>query len=193
MKLIDRSGGIWSRLIIRKASPDLVIRQSIVPDEKLTKSMASETINSIKGSTRSQFVVKRINGKLIHHRFPSGRYEYGILQRKTPEGEDYLPLKDTTLEIRKWKGVQRGAAFILRETSKHIFEGLKIKSFTLGPRGGKKVIIGWSGESEEIAVKQHYGDPLNLLRGRPAPIPPRPFRGFQRQLIETFGNIIRQI
>src|SRR5882672_5214621 len=165
------------------------------------KLLAKEAISSIKGSVKSNIIVQRKNGILIYKATPVGIYSFGILKRISPDGKPYEELKDTTLnKVRKWKGITRGPSFILRETSRHIFEGLHIKSFTIAPRGGKKIVIGWSGEDEEIANKQETGfttiNPVTEYFGvqglKDVTIPARPFRGFQREFVDLFHSVFQQ-
>ena len=202
MRLVDRSGGFFTNLIIKKVNPDLVITQSFIPDELLMKKIGDEAISSIKGSVKHKFVVRRQNGKLVFNTFPSGSYLFGIQKRISPDGTPFQPLSKATMAIRQWKAEKgqitfRGAAFILRETSRHIMEGLRIKYLSKSPRGGKRVEIGWTGENERIANLQNDGSAENknpaIHSDKDAPIPARPFRGFSEEFRENFFSILRDI
>lgn len=202
MKLIDNSGGIWTNLITRRINPDLVIKRAIIPNEKLVKEMANEAISSIKGSIKHRFKIGRVNGELIFNKFPSGTYEYGILKRKSPDGEDWEELNPLTLKHREFKFKEgkidqvRGKSFILRETSKHILNGLKIKKIRRKFSGGQTIEIGWDSKNEEIVRLQNDGGSVFdewFDTFKSSFIPSRPFRGFQKQLRENFRNILEQI
>lgn len=201
MRIVDNSGGLWTNIIKHRMEPGMAIRQNYIPDERVTKLLAEEVISSIKGSTKHKFSVKHIAGKLVIARFGSGTYSNGILKRKSPDGTDYIPLSQTTLDIRKIDGNNRGAAFILRETGQHIMNGLKILKLTLGPRGGKLAEIGWDGENEEIAMKQNKGFSTVTVRENKqgekrfttTEVPARPFIGISEELqnnLQTFWNKI---
>lgn len=199
MKLKDNSGGFWTDLIIRNRNIDMIIKQHLMPDEKLTRIMAEEMISAIKGSRKHKLVVVRNNGKINYSLVENGSYSTGILKNTSPDGTPYEPLHRLTLKKRKWIGNERGASYILRKTSEHIFNGLHIKKLTRAPRGGKRAEIGWSGEDERIANIQNNGDPNNTfpffgktLNGdlfeSPAPIPARPFRGISIELYNTIRS-----
>lgn len=181
VRLRDDSGGFWTRILINKHDPELVIKQYIVPDEHLTLAIAQEMMSSIKGSLRHRFVIHRIGGILSFNRTINGTYQYGIMKEISPDGTQYEPLKESTKLIRQQKGhrgptsefipskdnfnkgvnVFLGQDFILRATSKHIMEGLHVISFTSAPNGGKSAVIGWTGENAVIASMQDGGFTTN--------------------------------
>ncbi len=200
MKLEDNSGGFWTDLIIHKRGAAFAIKQHLIPDERFTKLIADETISAIRGSTKHKLVVERKNGKISYHLFGNGNYSEGIIQGISPDGTPYEPLSKTTLKFRKWKGITRGVSFILRETSEHILNGLKILSFTSRPNGGKSVEVGWTGEDERIALLQNNGipdnpNPSSSFRGvasdRKSPVPARPFIGFSEELKENLNSFLK--
>lgn len=198
MKLEDNSGGFWTDLIIHRRGASYAIKQHLIPDERFTKIIADETISAIRGSTKHKLVVERRNGKISYHLFNNGNYSEGILQGRSPDGTPYEPLSPTTLKFRKWKGISRGASFILRETSQHILNGLKILSFTSRPNGGKSAEVGWTGEDAEIARAQNDGfataSPATGFAGKQTvnsvQIPARPFIGFSEELKENLQSFL---
>lgn len=163
MKIVDRSGGFWLDVFQKRKDPEVAFRQNYLPDKVATKMLAGEIISGMKGSVKHKIMVRHINGRLVISRVPNGSYSTGIMKRKSPDGTDYEPLSPVTLAIRKMDGITRGAAFILRATSEHIFNGLKIKSLEFTKKGSK-VAIGWTGENEVIAVQQDQGFEVKAAR-----------------------------
>jgi len=196
-RLIDRSGGVWSEIITRRKNANLVITQRVIPDERLMFMIGEEAVSSIKGSIKHKFSITSSNGKVHFARFHNGTYPYGIMKRISPDGEKFEPLSETTVKEREWSGVDRGRPFILRRTSEHIMEGLKVLYQSRGPRGGKRVEIGWRGEDERLAILNDKGGSVTtdlFDRGpKTVNIPARPFRGFQEEFIRNFYDIMAQV
>lgn len=196
MKLVDKSGGFWTNIIMRKMDPAIAFRQNYIPDENITRLFAEETMSAIKGSVKHKISVTHVAGKLVVARFNNGTYSTGILKRTSPDGTPFVPLNPLTLELRKAEGNNRGAAFILRATGKHIMDGLKILKLTTAPKGGKFAEIGWSGENAVIAVKQNEGfqethatvkhkskeDGRKNVTAITSVVPARPFIGISEEL-----------
>jgi len=199
MKLIDNSGGFWTNLIVRRKNADLAISQNLLPNSQMMRVVANEAISSIKGSTKHKIIAKLTNGELTLQSSTNGEYSYGIKKRISPDGTPYERLSNTTLRMRKWKAEHgeipsaRGADYILRETSKHIYNGLKVLSVKIG-RKNAYAEIGWTGEDETIAKIQDGGDTITEhWSGQEVVLPPRPFRGFQQEFIDNFFNILNQV
>jgi hypothetical protein len=190
MKLKDNSGGFWGDLIVRNKNVDMIVKQHLIPDENFTKIMALEAISAIKGSTKHKLNVIRNESGIHYNLVSDGSYSTGIMKNMSPDGTPYELLHRLTVKDRKWHGINRGANYILRKTSEHIFNGLKIKRFTVAPKGGKRVEIGWTGENEKIALIQDQGDPNNKYTFpngfvTDAPIVARKFRGYSEELVQT--------
>jgi hypothetical protein len=198
--LRDNSGGIWTKLFQRNMSPELVLSQAYMPTDNHARIIAREIISSIKGSVRSKFSVTRQDGNLVMARHHSGSYSRGIMKQISPNGEPYKLLEDSTLNIRKLvKNINRSQAFILRETSIHIMNALKIKGI-VGSRKYKTARIGWDGQNEQIAILQNKGgeviNPATEYFGITADnvkVEARPFIGLQPELIETFQQMVNQL
>jgi hypothetical protein len=207
MKLYDNSGGFWTDIVIKRNNPQNTIKNYFLPDENSARIIGQEMISSIKGGARNQILFKRRGGKVIALSKPSGSYSFGILKRISPNGVPYEQLSHMTLWLRKnQKGINRSEAFILRETSRHILDGIRILSIKNHPRsGGFTVTVGWSGENENIAEKQNSGftaeNPLNeygivSAKLSDVEIPARPFIGFQdefREVLEKMMNSLTRI
>jgi len=194
MRLIDNSGGIWSEIILRRKSMNLVIKQRVIPDDQLTKGLGLEAIDSVKGGPKHKFVIKSDGkGGVVFHRFTSGTYKYGIQKRISPDGKPYVELNKATIRHREFKGIARGAAFILRETSSHILNGLKILKQARAAKGGKSIEIGWIGEDEKLAQLHDKGGEVTsswFNTEKTSEIPARPLRGFQPEFVENFRRIM---
>lgn len=197
MKLIDNSGGIWANLLLRCKSPAQVLQNRFRPDPALMNALGSEAISSIRGSTKHEFAIYLINGQPRYHSFPSGRYPFGMLSNTTQEGKPFAPLADSTLRNRYQKGNKRGASFILRETSKHIYYGLK----KLGYKRTKtrdQIEVGWDGENAEIVKLHERGfsttNPMfnREVEKRAHQVPARKVRGFQEEFVRNYFNTLIQ-
>ena len=194
MRLRDNSGGIFTELLVKKKSPEVVLRQSFYPSPRMMTMVGQELIRSIRGDHSNKIMVRVRNGRLIPYMVANGQYPYGLLKEKSPDGTDYIPLEKATKNVRKYeKGISHDR--ILMETGKHLYSGLKIIKQTSGARGRQEVIIGWTGEDAEIALIQHNGDPDNYIEFRgqeyDAPIPPRPFIGIQQKFKLMFAKMYR--
>lgn len=202
MKLMDKSGGFWTNLIVRQQSGDLAIEQSLIPNERLMRKLGEEAISSIKGSVRHTIVTILVDGKLTFNTSQNGTYPYGIFKRTTPDGEPYQPLDLSTLRYREWKfeqgeaDVNRGKSFILRETSTRIVGGLHIQNLRHGNITAG-VDIGWDGHDEEVALLQDKGGETSTPwfdeGDRTVQIPARHFRGFQEEFMNNFYSILDEI
>jgi len=189
MKIVDRSNGFWLNILTKRTSPEVAFEQNYMPDPTMTRLLGEEIISGMKGSTKHKFMVRHMNGKLVISRVPNGKYQTGILRRTSPDGTPYVPLSESTLAIRKIDGNTRGPAFILRETGKHIMDGLKIITSSFG-RKRSKMSIGWTGEDAEIAAKQNkgfeearpYRTSTDELRDFSVIIPARPFIGISEEV-----------
>ena len=200
MRIEGKNKKFWADIIQRRADPELVFKQNYVPDVKVARMLAQESMNAIKGGVKHKFSVQHINGKLVVAKFANGSYSTGIMKRKSPNGTDFIPLSPVTLEIRKMDGITRGPAFILRETGKHIMNGLKILSSREG-RKGSEVTIGWRGENEQRAKEHNEGFSIDHSRinsrGEKSnwqiDVPARPFIGLSEELksnLYSFWNKI---
>lgn len=206
MKLRDASGGFWSEMILNKKSATQVITQRITPNQGLMVAIGNEAISSIKAGPKHNYSIVRkvgsIGGSPVYHGFGTGNYKYGIQTRTTPQGVPYTPLSEVTLKIRREaKGITRGAEYILRETSKHIMQGLKVKYVSkVGGFGGgaKRVEIGWSGLDEELIMmnEKNRKIPNPIKRIKPdstAPdvlVPARKVRGFSAEFVNNLQQMI---
>jgi hypothetical protein len=197
VKLVDNSSGFWTDVIIRRINPDMVIRQHFEPSIELMTILGNEMISSVKGSVKHNITVGMSNeGQKTIHSFPSGSYQYGIMKQTDPDGNPLAPLSDNTIRIRREeKQNNRGYAFILRETSQHIFEGLKIKVLNL-----KSVVIGWTGEDEqrvtENANEREVENPAITYwhvnaKKKTVTVPARDVRGLSDEFRENFLHIMR--
>jgi len=206
VSFVDNSGGLWGKLLFSNEDIQEVIWNAI-NNRKLFRYFADEMVSSVKGGPQHSFTITRKNdGKLRFARFATGSYPYGIAKRLSPDGSQYEPLKKSTLRHREWKAkvgelpTNRRGSFILRETSEHIFYGLKITNKTITDNSAN-FEIGWTGENQNIALKQNSGfntgknewfgkDPKSNMK-----VPARPFIGIQKQCIDNlktaFGKIIR--
>jgi len=199
MKIRDKSGGFWLNIIQRR-NPEVAFEQNYMPDRNLTNLLGQEIISGIKGAKRHKFMVRHLNGKLVVSKVPNGDYSTGILKRKSPDGTPYEPLSETTLQLRKLAGNNRGPSFILRETSKHIYEGLKILSVNFGKKRSS-VSIGWEGENAERAAEHNKGfdytvrymNKQNEGRQYKITIPARPFIGISEEVVTTLQQMWRKV
>lgn len=157
--------------------------------ERLSRMLALEAISSIRGGGISPYPVRRIAlyRKISWYmdRSVLTLYPYGILHRTSPDGTPYAPLKERTLTVfRKIKSINRGSDYILRETDKHILNGLRVlKNSSAGFEIGYK-----DNESKRIAAINHFGDNNT---------PARPFMGLQDAYFinaaEFFAALIRYL
>ncbi len=204
MRLKDNADGFWIEFINRRKSPEQFLRQNLIPDAKVMKVLGEEAISSVKGSVKHKIVVKKVanKGVVVHSFSTHGTYPYGILKRQSPNSENYPDLEDATLRHRKWKAKEgiipsfRGKDFIERETSKHIMDGLKIKS-TKETNKSASVTIGWTGENERIANVQDKGGVVTSLwfdkELKTSEIPAHHFIGFQQIFIDNFFDTFKQL
>lgn len=194
----DRAGGIWTELLVRKKSPNMVCRQAFVPNKAGMRTIGNEIISAIRGSNKHKFVITRQNGRMRINTFPNGIYSTGILRHRSPDGSEMTELSDVTLRIRKYvKDISRGKTFLLRETSRNIYWGLHIKNVSIGNMYGH-LTIGWEGEAEEIVKKQESGfetiNPAIMYLGVYTPntrvkVPPRWICGYSDELIDNLRNL----
>ena len=195
-RLIDRSGGFWTEVILKKKPMELVIRQNLIPDRRAMEMIGKEAISSIKGGRKSRLNVVMKGGRLVYHRYGSGTYPFGIQKRISPDGTPYEPLKDITLRHRKYKAdlgeipTARGESFILRETSAKIFKGVIVKRVTTTSRGIAEVVVGFL--NQKLALKHDQGgnarSPL-FGKVKVAKIPARPFIGLQKSFVDNFHKM----
>lgn len=198
MRIKDNSGGFWTDIIVKRKSPLVTVRQNYIPDENVARVIAKEAVSAIKGSNKGRFSVSHRNGKLTVSRFSSERYSTGILQRKSPNGKDYLPLSEATLQMRKLDGNNRGPSFILRETGKHIMDGLKVLSISK-TRNGSKAEVGWSGDNAQRAAEHNagfivtYTNKRGEQRSYDIPVPARPFIGLSKEFLKNINGLWNRI
>lgn len=211
MKIVDNEGGFWTNVVLRKTTAAQAIENRVIPTSEFMRIIGKEMMNSTKGGNKHRITVGRgLGGKHTYHSFVSGTYQTGIRKRISPDGVPFAPLSETTLRIRKEvKGITRGAAFILRETSKHILEGIKILKITKN-----SVTTGWTGEDEKL-VRLNENDrsvenPSYLMNrdrvgdlfssgsssGRnilePVFVPARKVRGFSQELLHNLSDTINR-
>ena len=138
-----------------------------------------------------------------------GRYPYGIARQRGPNGQKWPPLSDATLRIRKakaktgWTDVNtgerrslnsaRGRSFALRETSQHLYNGLKVLRVTstsvgLGYRGS---VRGSGIELDRLATMMDRGFTVKGKKGT-IQVPARPFIGIQRRFKVNAAQLYRQ-
>lgn len=192
MRIDDKTGGFWTDIIVRKKLPEVAFKQNYTTDAVANNMLAEEAISAIKGSVKHKFSIRHVRGKLVIARFSDGKYSTGILQRKSPDGTPYAPLSETTLAMRKADGNSRGPAFILRETGKHIMDGLKIISRNT-TRKGMKFEIGWVGEDAKRASEHNAGFGWTIVyensfgekRFYDVTVPARPFIGLSKEFVEN--------
>jgi len=208
MKLTDRSGGFWGDLIVRRKNADLVVKQHFQPSLELMNKLGDEAISAVKGGAKHRFEFARtLSGGIIMHSFKSGTYRYGIAKQRSPDGIALAPLSDVTLRVRKEKGISRGPAFILRETSKHIFDGLRKKFVSK-----KRVEIGWDGFNEQLVDlnenDRSVENPANFIFSKtnllfgggpvvkkelpPVTVPARRIRGFSDEFRDNTIEILQK-
>ena len=200
MRIEGKNKKFWADIIQRRADPELVFKQNYVPDVKVARMLAQESMNAIKGGVKHKFSVQHINGKLVVAKFANGSYSTGIMKRKSPDGTDFIPLSPVTLEIRKMDGITRGPAFILRETGKHIMNGLKILT-ARETRNGSEVTVGWTGLDKIIAEDQNKGFDIehtaqnkqSELRTWNVNVPARPFIGLSEELKSNLYSFWKKI
>lgn len=201
----DASGGLWGELLFSNKNPKIILNSALF-NRKLYRYFADEIISSVRGGNKHSFTITRKKGKLNFVRFIKGSYPYGIKKRTSPDGSQYEPLKESTLKHREWKTkvgelpTYRKGSFILRETSQHIYYGLKVLNEVVSENGAVYE-IGWDGENVDIALKQNSGFKTggNEWFGKQpkhkADVSARPFIGIQRQCIDNlktaFSKIIR--
>ncbi len=194
MYLTDKSNGFWGELIIKRTIPRIVLNQRFGSNLQLMRILAKEAIYSIQGSVRHSVAIIIKNNKPTYHAFPVGRYQFGMLSNTGPGGVPLRKLKDSTIRKREFQGNPRGEEFILRETSQHIYNGIKVLNVT-----DNSFLVGWEGEDEQIVLKHEQGfvatDPMfdGKTQGIGAVIPPRKIRGLQAQFRETCAEILRRL
>jgi len=192
-RLIDHSGGFWFEVIKRRKSGDMALVHRFMPDETLLRIIGEEAISSAKASVKHKLIATARRGKFMVHRFPNGKYKYGISTRTTSDGKEWPELKDSTIRHRQWKGINRGKVFALRETSQHIYQGLHIKRIIMG-RTKRTIEIGWRGKDEKLAMLHEQGFRTSTpWFGKPAKsayiVPARKIRGFSRELLENLKQL----
>lgn len=213
MKLRDNSGGIWGEIILKRKNPEVVLREVALPgDPRFARLMAEEAISAIKGSVKHILLVDRSQGKVQYRRVNAGNsYSTGILKRISPDGTPYPVveeggglLKESTLRHREYKQevgdtvTSRSGAFVLRETSQHIFNGLKVKEITV-TRNGARAVIGWQGENEIIALKRNRQSETgaSLWFGQipkwSKTVEARPFIGLSQEFVDVFEQFVNQL
>jgi hypothetical protein len=212
-KIKDNANGFWIEFIKRKGSTELFLRQNVVPDSRLMRIVGQEAISSIKGSIKHKITFKYYYGKLLLNRLSNGSYSFGITKRISPNGQPYQKLDETTLKQRILKSyigefeVARNKNFILRETSSHIMRGLKIKS-SMQTRKASGIVIGYPDvENEKIANLQNKGGRVStrwlfasefdrdliLNKMKTSEIPARPFIGFQKEFIDNYFSMMKDL
>jgi len=200
MKFVGKHKKFWYDIIVGRINPETVFKQNYMPDQRITKLLAEEGISAVKGSVRHKFSVQHVGGKLVMTRFNNGSYSTGILKRTSPDGTPFVPLSEKTLNARKDEGNRRGPAFILRETSAHIYKGLKILSQTI-TRKGSVTTMGWSGDDAKRA-NQHdkgfiqnykYTNKKGKTSNYPVEIPARPFIGYSKEFLKNMQQFWNKI
>lgn len=201
-RLIDKSGGFWTDFINRRKTPAQFIKQNLIPDSRIMRKVGEEAISSVKGSVKHKIVIKYLHGNLVMNSFSNGSYSNGILKRRSIDGDEYEPLKDSTLRSREWKASEglissnRGADFIERETSNHILNGMKVKSVNETSKTAS-CTIGWEGENEVIADAQDKGKEVTTQwfdKGElTVKVPAHHFIGFQKEFIDNYFDMMSQL
>jgi hypothetical protein len=197
----DNSGGFW--LAGMRKGFDFVIKDDLIPKPVVARLIGKELLSSVKGGTKHKIGVKFVNGQSHWHLFPYGTYSYGIAKRISPDGTPYIPLSDETIRHRKWKAkegiisVARNRSYILRETGKHIFNGMEV-SLVIPQRGQTRIEIRFKdADSLAIAKIQNEGK-LGVKtpwfkKTKVSDIPARPFIGIQQEFIDNLEFIINQL
>lgn len=197
-RLVDRSGGFWIEVIRKRKPVALVVKQNLLPDQRAMVMLGEEAVQSVRGGKKSRLDVSLRGGRLHYNRFSSGTYPYGIAKKASPDGTPYEPLSPGTLKHRKWKqkegiiSTARGAAYILRETSKKIFEGIAVSSISSSSRGVSSTVIRFA--NPRLAEKQDRGGAVRspwFGKVKESKIPARPFIGFQQAFVRNFLNMMK--
>lgn len=182
---------------------DMVIKDDIIPKSTVARLIGKELINSVKGGNKHKITATYKNGRASYHFFTNGSYPYGIAKRTSPDGTPYKSLENSTMRRRIWEAKVGGYSprdrrYILRETSKHIFNGMVV-SLPIIQRGQTRIEIRWKdAESERIAKVQnegrlnHHSDWFDNVQ-YPVEIPARPFIGFQDEFARNFHYILKQL
>lgn len=177
----------------------MVIRRHFLPSKVVTRAIAQEAISSVRGGKRNRIVFSRTQGIITFRKVRAGEYPWGIKKNISPSGEQFESLTEDTLRHRKFKNIKRGPTFILRETSKNIYGGLKILEITKG-RLRASSTIGWTGKAAELVAMFEAGfSPLDTSWfGHDPPdgfseiqVAPRRVRGFQPAFRENLYMIMQ--
>ena len=110
-------------------------------------------------------------------------FKTGIMQRRQPDGQIFAPLKDSTMGIRKKRGIQRGRSFILRETDTHILNQIRVLQLS---KDLARIGVGET-KNKMIASLQHSGfttSPRSMVPNKK--VPARAIFGFSNQLLNRF-------
>jgi hypothetical protein len=203
VKLTDNSGGFWADIIIRRKSADMALRSRVEPNIAVMEVLGNEMIQSVKGGAKSLYNFTRsAEGDVIVTKIPCGDYKFGIAKGTDYTGAPLAPLSEVTLKIReKVKGISRKGAFILRETSEHIFNGLHITHLAgkSNTSGRNRVEIGWNKFDEQLVMLNEQDrmvtNPLVEYRGKDISAPDvfvaaRKIRGYSAELRENIIQIL---
>lgn len=203
MKVVDRSGGFWLDIVKKRKSPQLTISSRLLPDASLMNAVATEMISSIKGGNSSTFYAFYHEGRLRYTKVSTGEYPFGIKKNVSPDGTPYELLSKSTISKRKWLSQNEGypservsQRYTLRETSKHIYNKLKIIRLE-SKKLNYKITVGWTSDIGIVVLQNNGGIArtpfLDGEENQLAIIPARPFIGLQEKFVQTYFNLIKQL
>jgi len=115
-----------------------------------------------------------------------GEYLTGIKKKKQPDGKPFAPLKTSTLEIRRKRGISRGASFILRETDKKLLNNIDVL------RVEKRFAVIGMKDQEILAMIQQSDRIVKVFGKARAFAPARIFIGFSEQVIKKILGILHK-
>lgn len=136
---------------------------------------------------RRRRILRRIGREAVKAFIGATPYDTGIRKRREPSGKPFAPLKKSTLEVRKRRGINRKGAFILRETGDHIVDAmtiLKVKD--------DSVVVGVSGEENKLIASLHHTGfttgPDSMIPNKK--VPARRIFGMSAKLAKTVNEMI---
>jgi len=105
-------------------------------------------------------------------------FNTGLMKNKEPSGKSFAPLSETTMDIRKKRGIRAGADQILKETRKHIYNQIDYKIEE------SKVRAGVFSEDKWIAGLHDKGYTTKIFGKKTVKVPSRKIFGFSKVLEE---------